>query len=115
MPKDDLVYLGHMLDMAREAVEKTRGLQRSVFDQDENLRLALAHLIQIIGEAARQVSRPFQAAHPFAPWKAINGIRHKVVHGYLNVDEGVVWRTATQELGPLIAALEKIVPPDASS
>jgi uncharacterized protein with HEPN domain len=48
-----LVYVGHMLDMARKAVDKTSGLSRDVYDNDENLRLALTHLVQIIGEAAR--------------------------------------------------------------
>jgi uncharacterized protein with HEPN domain len=112
MPKDDLVYTGQMLEIARRAVEKVLGKTRNDFDKDENLRLALAYLLQTIGEAARRVSQAFQSAHPAIPWKAIIGMRHKVVHDYLNVDEDVVWRTATQELGPLIAALEKIAPPD---
>lgn len=113
MPTDDLTYVGHMLDIARKAIGKVQGKTRKDFDEDENLRLALAHLLQTIGEAARQVSQPFQAAHPSAPWKAIIGMRHKVVHDYLNVDEDVVWRTVTQELPPLIAELEKLVPPPA--
>lgn len=49
----DLVYAGHMLDMAKKAVGKTQGLTRDGYDADENLRLALIHLIQVIGEAAR--------------------------------------------------------------
>ena len=56
MSPRDLVYVGHMLDMARKAVAKTRGLAREAYDADENLRLALIHLVQVIGEAARQVS-----------------------------------------------------------
>lgn len=59
MSPRDLVYVGHMLDMARKAVSKTQGLSREAYDADENLRLALIHLIQVIGEAARQVSREF--------------------------------------------------------
>ena len=54
MSPRDLVYVGHMLDMARKAVSKTRGLSREAYDADENLRFALIHLIQVIGEAARQ-------------------------------------------------------------
>ena len=38
-------------------------------------------------------------------------MRHKVVHDYMNVDEDIVWDTVTQELGALIAELEKILPP----
>jgi uncharacterized protein with HEPN domain len=59
MSPRDLVYVGHMLDMARKAVTKTAGLSRKAYDADENLRLALIHLIQIIGEAGRQVSPEF--------------------------------------------------------
>jgi len=50
--------------MARKAVTKTAGLSRKAYDADENLRLALIHLIQIIGEAGRQVSREFSDRHP---------------------------------------------------
>jgi uncharacterized protein with HEPN domain len=111
MQRDDLVYAGHMLDTARHVASKVRGKTRRDFDEDEDLRLAVAHLLQIIGEAARRVSREFQRSHPELPWAAIIGMRHKVVHDYLNVDEDVVWDTATQELGPLIDSLEKLVPP----
>ncbi len=53
-----------MLDMARKAVSKTHNITRETYDADENLRLALIHLIQTIGEAARQVSREFCNDHP---------------------------------------------------
>jgi hypothetical protein len=44
-PKDDLVYVGHMLDMARRALSKVEGKGRPEYDADENLRMALVHLI----------------------------------------------------------------------
>ena len=54
MSPGDPVYVGHMLDMARKAVSKTQNISPETYDADENLRLALIHLIQTIGEAARQ-------------------------------------------------------------
>jgi ribonuclease HepT-like protein len=69
-----------MLDMAKKAISKTQSLSRGAYDADENLRLALTHLIQIIGEAERQVSREFSEQHPEIPWADIVGMRHKVVH-----------------------------------
>jgi len=30
----------------------------------------------------------------------------------MDLDEDVVWRTATQEIGPLILELERLVPPE---
>jgi len=84
-----------MLDMARKAVAKVRDLPREAYDADENLRLALIHLVQVIGEAARQVSREFTVTHPEVPWENIIGMRHKVVHDYLGVDEDIVWQVVT--------------------
>lgn len=109
MQHDDEVYLGHMLDTARKAAGKARGPSRTEYDDDENLRLALAHLVQVIGEAARRGSRPVRDAHPEIPWDDIVGMRSKIVHDYMNVDEDVVWEVVTEDLPPLIAALERIV------
>ncbi len=78
---------------------------------DENLRLALAHLIQIIGEAARHVSDEARRKHPEIPWTAIIGMRHKVVHDYLEVDEDIVWDVVTADLPPIVTVLERIVSP----
>jgi uncharacterized protein with HEPN domain len=80
MSPRDLVYVGHMLDMARKAVSKTQGISRETYDADENLRLALIHLVQTIGEAGRQVSREFRDNHFDIRWADIIGMRHKVVH-----------------------------------
>jgi uncharacterized protein with HEPN domain len=54
MPKDELVYVGHMLDKAQEALSLARGKTRQDYDNDTALRLALTHLIQVISEAARR-------------------------------------------------------------
>jgi uncharacterized protein with HEPN domain len=109
MSPRDIVFVGHMLDMARKAVNKTEELSRESYDADENPRLALTHLIQVIGEAARQVSREFCEWHRDVPWADIIGMRHKVVHDYLGVDEDIVWQVVTHDLPTLVAALERAV------
>ena len=97
-----------MLDMARKAVGKTAGLAHDTYDGDENLRLALTHLVQVIGEAGRRVSSQFSDDHPEIPWRDIVGMRHKVVHDYLGVDEDIVWQVVTVDLPPLIVSLETV-------
>jgi uncharacterized protein with HEPN domain len=114
MSSDDLVYAGHMLDIARKATSKVAGISRAEYDQDENLRLALAHLVQTLGEAARHVSPAFQQLHADILWKQVIGMRHKVVHDYLHVDFDIVWSVVTGDLPPLIAELEKFVPPESA-
>lgn len=110
MKKGNSVYVGHMLDTAHKAVSLISGKSRGDYDRDETLRIALTHLLQVIGEAAGRVSKDFCDAHPEIPWEAVTGMRHKVVHDYMDVDEDIVWDTVTEELSPLITALEKIVP-----
>ena len=105
MQPGDEVYVGHMLDLVRKVVAKTERITRDDFDRDENLRLALA---PTIGEAARRVSREVQAQHPEIPWAAIIGMRHKVVHDYMGIDEDVVWRTARDEVPRLRTLLETL-------
>lgn len=111
MKKDDSVYAGHMLDTARKALAFASGKTRDDYDHDETLRIALTHLLQVIGEAAGRVSPEFRSAHSDIPWAGIVGMRHRIVHDYLWVDENIVWDTVNNRLVPLIAALENIIPP----
>ncbi|MBL8116378.1 MAG: DUF86 domain-containing protein [Anaerolineae bacterium] len=106
---DDSLYLQHMLESTTKAITFVQDKSRMDYDQDEILRLALLHLIQTIGEAARNVSQSFQDAHPQIPWKPIMGIRHRIVHNYADVDDDVVWKTVSTDLPPLLEALSKIV------
>jgi uncharacterized protein with HEPN domain len=112
MPKGDLLYLGHMLDVSLQAISKIRERSREDFDEDENLRLALTHLVQMIGEAARRVSSESRQKYSEIPWADIIGMRHKVVHDYLDVDFDVVWAVVTADLPELVAQLTPIVPPE---
>lgn len=108
MPTDDRLYLRHMRDHAAKALALASGNARAEFDADEVLRLALTYLIQIVGEAASQVSQEMKDAHPEIPWQSIVGMRHRLVHGYFAVDEDIVWKTLTTELEPLLRTLERI-------
>jgi uncharacterized protein with HEPN domain len=51
------------------------------------------------------------AGHPEIPWENIIGMRHKVVHDYLGVDEDIVWQVVTHDLPKLVAGLEPLMPP----
>jgi uncharacterized protein with HEPN domain len=111
MQQGDLLYLGHMLDVSLQAVEKLQGKSREDFEADENLRLALTHLIQMIGEAARRVGPESRQRYSQIPWSDVIGMRHKIVHDYLDVDFDVVWEVVKTDLPELIAQLGPIVPP----
>jgi uncharacterized protein with HEPN domain len=107
---EDAVYVGHMLDMTRRAVKAIETKTRAKYDKDDILRLGLTHLVQVIGEAARKVSVKFQREHPEIPWRKIIGMRHRIVHDYMRVDEDILWQVVTNDLPKLLPLLEKILP-----
>lgn len=52
-----------MLDFATSAVTKLQSASKDEYLADDTLQLATAHLIQMIGEAARLVSNEFKTVH----------------------------------------------------
>jgi uncharacterized protein with HEPN domain len=109
MAHDDRLSLEQMLDTVRRIRAIARGRAREAFDADEVTQLALLHLIQMLGEAASRVSAVFRAQHPEFPWGEMVGVRNRIVHGYDHVDPDIVWRVATEDVEPVVAALERVL------
>lgn len=107
MRKDDVIRLRHMRDAAREALEFARGRVRSDLDRNRMLVLALIKDIEIIGEAANQVSEETRMQLPEIPWADIIGMRHRLIHAYFDINLEILWRTVQQDLPSLLTALEK--------
>jgi uncharacterized protein with HEPN domain len=109
MARDDRITLEQMLDVVRRIRTIAQGQTRDAFDADEVRQLALLHLIQMLGEAASRTSAAFRDAHPELPWVQMIGMRNRIVHGYDHVDPDIVWRVATEDVEPVLAALERLV------
>ena len=102
-----------MLDAAREAQAYTAGKARDEFDRDRLLQLGLTRLIEIIGEAAGQVSDEARQRQPTIPWSKIVGMRNRLVHAYFAVNLDILWDTVTLELPVLISQLETLLAEEA--
>ena len=48
---------------------------------------------------------------PQIPWRRVVGMRHRIVHDYMNIDEDILWEVATRSLPELVGLLKPIVPP----
>src|SRR5438552_5317133 len=103
MPKDDSIYVGHMLDAAQKVVVRIQGKTRPEYDANEDLQIVLSFLIQTIGEAASRVSTQFRDDHAEISWKQIVGMRNKIVHDYMNIDADIVWEVSRRNIPTLIA------------
>ena len=84
MKKDDTVYLHHILDAIDLIEEYTEGRSENEFLSHSMAHDAVIRQIEIIGEAARNVSEKFQEKHRGLPWAKMIGIRNKIIHEYFN-------------------------------
>ena len=109
MHRDDLVRLRHMLDAALEAREFIKGRARESLDTNRMLALSLVKEIEIIGEAANQVSETTRPQTSAIPWEDIIAMRNRLVHAYFDINLEILWRTVQEDLPPLISAIEDVL------
>ena|SRR3989304_778753 len=106
---DPEIALRQILVHAREAVAITQGKTRADLDRDRLLNLALARLVEIIGEAATRLPEEAQARYPDLPWLQMIGARNRLIHGYDSVDFDILWVIVSHDLPVLISQLESVL------
>lgn len=109
MPPDDRTRLRHILEHAGYAAEFLKGRKRRDLDTDVQLLLALVRALEIVGEAATQLSPTFKQRYPDLPWAQLAGMRNRLVHAYFDINRDIVWNAATVELPPLAASMRAIL------
>jgi uncharacterized protein with HEPN domain len=112
MNPDDRVCLTHMVDALNKAIGFTKGRSRADLDTDAMLAFALMQAVQIVGEAANNISQETRAQCPQIPWPVIIGMRHRLVHAYTDVDHDILWTTVIEAAPPLLAQVTSILGED---
>lgn len=77
-PRD---YLRHILVEADYLIAQSVDLTRERFLSDETLRRAFVRSLEIVGEAAKKVPEEFRARYPTVEWRAMAGMRDRLIHG----------------------------------
>lgn len=102
-------YLRHILQEVEFLLAKSAGLSFDEFVNDEMKTRAFSRSLEIIGEAAKNVSATFRTDHPEADWRAMAGMRDRLIHDYLGVDYEIVWDVVTNEIPKLKRQLESLL------
>jgi uncharacterized protein with HEPN domain len=101
-----------LLDVVKAAslvIEFHQNMDKASFLDDPKTQSAVLHQLLVLGEAVKRLSEPFRAQRPDVPWKAMAGMRDKLIHEYDDIDLDEVWKTVTTEIPRLLAILEPLV------
>lgn len=112
MPRRFDLYLKDILTAAAKARAFTHGLDYAAFIADEKTLLAVAKLLEIVGEAAARIPEDIRAAHPAVPWRSIADFRNRLVHQYWGMDAAILWDLLHNELPALESEVTAILGSD---
>jgi uncharacterized protein with HEPN domain len=109
MNKDDIVHLRYMFDAIEQLERYTRGMSESEFASRPMVQDAVARQIQIVCEAAKNISSEFQDLHPKLPWAKTIGIQNKIVGDDFKVNLAAAWNTIQDDLPLLKQTIRKLL------
>ena len=100
-----------LLDISEaiERIEQYSSQGRGLFECDQLVQVWMVHHLQVIGEAASQISEQTQSRYPDIPWRKIVAMRNLVVHAYYKVDLDEVWGAVERDIPALKAQVAAIL------
>jgi uncharacterized protein with HEPN domain len=98
------------LEHAQVAIAFVDGRSFSEYLTNDMLRSAVERRIEIVGEAlnAATVQLPF-LDRAIPEIRQIVATRHRLAHGYHDLDHEIMWSTATEELPRLVEQLRELI------
>jgi uncharacterized protein with HEPN domain len=102
-------YLQHILDEVAYLAAGAQGLDKMSFLRDPTLKRAFVRSLEIIGEAAKQVPDSVRQRAPQVDWRAIGGMRDRLIHSYFGVDYDIVWDVVTNKAPTLEREVRRLL------
>ncbi|MDI6731806.1 MAG: DUF86 domain-containing protein [Candidatus Margulisbacteria bacterium] len=102
-------YIQDILNSALEVEEFVRGYSIERFIGDRKTINAVVRSIEVIGEAAKNVSEQIKAKYPQIDWKAMAGMRDKLIHEYFGVDPEILWKVIKEDIPPMLPLLKQML------
>lgn len=115
MPRKDEALLLDMLLACQHIQEFTQDLSEEDFEASKLVQSAVIREFQVLGEAARMMSKAGKENYKQIPWSIISGMRNKLIHEYFDIRIRVVWETICDNIPGLISQLAAVVPSDDSA
>lgn len=108
MARGDEERIGDILAAIADIRTDTAGMGFDAFAANPAIVRAVLYSLGVIGEAAKALSAEFKASCPGIPWRAVAGVRDRIVHEYFRTNTRRIWEVVTDDLGPLEAVLRQV-------
>ncbi len=102
-------YIEDMIEFGEKVLSYTKGLDQGAFVADGLTYDATLRNIELIGEAATHIPGQVREAHPEIEWRSIVGARNRVAHGYLGLDDDVLWDIIQTDVPDLLPKLQRLL------
>ena len=102
-------YVQDMIEFSDKVLSYTNGMDHATFVADGRTYDATLRNLELIGEAATHVPRTVREQHPEIQWRQIIATRNRVAHGYLGIDEDVIWDIIRTDVPNLLPALRNLL------
>ena len=102
-------YVVDILEAIEKVEEFTAGMTFDDFKKDEKTVFAVVRALEVVGEATKFIPSSVRNKFKDVPWKAMAGMRDKLIHEYFGVNVRIVWNTITKDLPQVVPALTEIL------
>jgi len=107
--RDELVYLQDIWESIIKIENYVLNLTERAFEENSEKQDAVIRRIEVIGEAAKNISSITREKYPHIPWREMAGMRDVVIHQYFGVSIALVWRVAVSDIPELKEHIEIII------
>lgn len=105
---DNMNIIRRMISLIEKIQSYISGLDYDAFIKNEMIMEACAFNLSQLGELSHKMEEDFQNNNSDIPWKAIYGLRNKIIHEYDGINLKVVWETIIEDLPLLAEQLKRI-------
>ena len=92
------LYISDILEAMNNIETYVKDLTYETFIQNNMVKDAVLRNLEVIGEAAKNISKDIKTEYAGIPWKRIVGLRNIVIHEYFGVDMENIWKIITDNL-----------------
>lgn len=99
--RNEKLFLADIQECCQKIERYISGISEKDFQANEILKDAVVRNIEIIGEAAKNLSEQTRNENPGIPWRDVMRMRDKIVHHYFRLKLEIIWRTITEDIPAL--------------